>query len=81
MPCPVGNDGGPVVAKTGMGSSDALVTSLVAALLQFAGVIDLEILGKDTRIDPMGHTLPGPLRGDAARSLVHNTAQAAHNLA
>lgn len=33
--------GKPVVAKTGLGSSAALVTSLVACLLQSFGVVDL----------------------------------------
>lgn len=73
MPCPAGTDGRPVVAKTGMGSSAALVTSLVGAILQYTGAIDLGA----SDVPKAG----GPLTGEAARRLLHNTAQAAHNLA
>jgi len=42
MPCPLdAASGKPIVNKTGMGSSAALTTSLVGALLQFFGVVQL----------------------------------------
>jgi phosphomevalonate kinase len=42
LPCPLDADGKPVVRKTGLGSSAALVTSLVGALLQSANLYSLE---------------------------------------
>jgi len=41
LPCPKNERGEVVVNKTGMGSSAALVTSIVGALLQFFGIIAL----------------------------------------
>eukprot|EP01038_Epipyxis_sp_PR26KG_P014475 gene14475-19431_t len=41
LPCPKGADGNVIVSKTGMGSSAALTTSLVGALLQWFGVVRL----------------------------------------
>lgn len=38
LPCPLDKDGKPIVCKTGLGSSAALVTSLVGSLLQASGV-------------------------------------------
>ena len=41
LPCPKGVDGKVDIAKTGMGSSAALTTSLVGALLQWFGIVKL----------------------------------------
>ena len=59
--------GGVKVAKTGLGSSAALTSSLVGALLQYFGVIQLNSADSDT------------LR--RGRDLVHNISQVSHSLA
>ncbi len=68
------------VHKTGMGSSAALITSLVAALLVHSAVVDEESLryGADESIIAGTNF---PLKGSVGRDLVHNTAQYVHCLA
>ncbi len=68
MPCPLNAASGKVeVAKTGMGSSAALTTSLVGALLKFFGCVKLAGLAS-TRINE-------------DRRVVHNLSQLAHAVA
>ncbi|KAG6788584.1 hypothetical protein POTOM_004655 [Populus tomentosa] len=57
----------PEVAKTGLGSSAAMTTAVVAALLHYLGVVDLSSLSKDE----------GPVDVD----MVHIIAQTAHCIA
>jgi phosphomevalonate kinase len=57
----------PEVAKTGLGSSAAMTTAVVAALLHYLGVVDLSSLSKDER----------PVDVD----MVHIIAQTAHCIA
>jgi hypothetical protein len=100
LPCPLGPDGRPDVHKTGLGSSAALVTSLVAATLATLGVIgDLEAradsvsasssssgatagIGSFSGVQAAASARQRPVLGpEAARALVHATAQVAHGLA
>ncbi len=68
-------DGGVVVAKTGMGSSAALVSSLVGALLSFFGAARL----------PCFDDVDGSSQDEAvvkeSLDLTHNLAQACHCVA
>lgn len=69
-------DGEVIIQKTGLGSSAALVTSLVGALLQFFGVVDLSspcFEGTGSHAET--------LQGEAGQRAVHNLAQACHALA
>lgn len=62
----------PEVAKTGLGSSAAMTTAVVAALLHYLGVVSLP------------SELSGPLEGDkvsADLDIVHIIAQTAHCIA
>lgn len=65
-PNPVDEAGRVQVAKTGLGSSAALTTSLVGALLQHLGVVDLA--GNEAAV------AEGKMR-------VHNLGQISHSLA
>lgn len=65
-----------IIQKTGLGSSAALVTSLVGALLQFFGVVDLCNPGSEGTGSGVG-----TLQGEAGQRAVHNLAQACHALA
>ncbi len=70
LPCPIDmNTGEVIVAKTGMGSSAALTTSLVGALLKYFNCIALYALDKESN----GHTKD--------RRIVHNLSQLAHAVA
>lgn len=65
-PCPIDPDTGKMeVAKTGMGSSAALTTSLVGALLQWFNVVQLE--NDSTAI--------------GSKRIIHNLSQLAHAIA
>jgi phosphomevalonate kinase len=67
-------DGGKaVIKKTGLGSSAALVTSLVGALLQFFRIVDLNVA------QPVVSDITFP--GRSGKYRVHNLAQACHALA
>lgn len=74
-------DGTVTVAKTGMGSSAALVASLVGALLSFFGAARLpcfdDILDQEQARAPEGD-VPG---GNESLDLTHNLAQACHCVA
>jgi phosphomevalonate kinase len=59
------SEGNLIVAKTGMGSSAALTTSLVGSLLQFFGVISLQT----------------PTQSENNHRIVHNLAQLVHAVA
>ncbi|KAB2612509.1 phosphomevalonate kinase-like [Pyrus ussuriensis x Pyrus communis] len=61
----------PEVAKTGLGSSAAMTTAVVAALLHYLGVVDLSSMRKDHQHEK--HT--------ADLDLVHVIAQTAHCIA
>jgi ERG8-type phosphomevalonate kinase len=63
----LGSDGELIVAKTGMGSSAALTTSLVGSLLQFFGIIDLKSTSLTQR--------------ETDRSVIHNLSQLIHSVA
>ncbi|OQR87355.1 hypothetical protein ACHHYP_09100 [Achlya hypogyna] len=67
LPCPVDADGRAIIMKTGMGSSAALITSLVGAVLRFFGSV----------------TLPTPTSTTSSPGVdvVHNLAQIAHSIA
>lgn len=75
------SDGTVMVAKTGMGSSAALVASLVGALLSFFGAARLpcfdDILDQEPASAPEG-TVPGL---SESLDLTHNLAQACHCVA
>ena len=73
------------MAKTGLGSSAALTTSLVGALLQFDGIVDL-----NSGSGSNSATTTGIATGTESTSttsptkeleLIHNLAQVAHSLA
>ncbi|CAM9794975.1 unnamed protein product [Ectocarpus sp. 6 AP-2014] len=89
LECPVSEDGAVVVAKTGMGSSAALVSSLVGALLSFFGAARLPCFDGAPDEGPTGAPACGSLSGtDAAvlgvnesLDLTHNLAQACHCVA
>lgn len=68
------NGGGckPEVAKTGLGSSAAMTTAVVAALLHYLGVVDLSALTRDQHQEN---------NSDADLDLVHKIAQASHCIA
>ena len=72
---PPRTDGGEI-AKTGLGSSATLVTSLSAALLHAFGVIALPARAVDGGAVPPSST--SAAAGDAALSLLHNFAQLCH---
>lgn len=61
-------NGRAIVAKTGMGSSAALITSLIGALLQFFGLVSLPSASSKANTD----TERGGIE------LVHNLAQLCH---
>ncbi|KAF5193907.1 Phosphomevalonate kinase, partial [Thalictrum thalictroides] len=61
----------PEVAKTGLGSSAAMTTAVVAALLQYLGVVHL----------PLSTQALYPDKDDADLDLVHVVAQSAHCIA
>jgi phosphomevalonate kinase len=74
LPCPKDSQGKVIVNKTGMGSSAALVTSIVGALLQFFGASSLP-----TMID--GETTPeaaGQENHEEGLRIAHNLAQICH---
>lgn len=61
----------PEVAKTGLGSSAAMTTAVVAALLNYLGVVDLLSSSKDDQKDDFSKNL----------DIVHMIAQTAHCIA
>lgn len=62
----------PEVAKTGLGSSAAMTTSVVASLLHYLGVVNLPFSSKN---------LPAEKPADPDLDLVHIVAQSAHCIA
>ena len=64
------------IAKTGLGSSATLVTSLLGALLHAFGSIELP--SKESVKDGALPAATGALKGDAALSLLHSLAQLCH---
>jgi len=79
LACPRDETSGKVlVAKTGMGSSAALTTSLVGVLLVWFGVVSLPSSPSSTEI---GDTQQISSTGDAHKKIVHNLAQLAHAIA
>lgn len=80
LPCPRDEKGELVVNKTGMGSSAALVTSLVGALLRFFGVVYLPC---DSGEGGEGSEAEGKTNGVGVREeeglkTAHNLAQICH---
>lgn len=71
LPCPKDSDGKVIVNKTGMGSSAALVTSIVGALLQFFGASSLPMIDQEVTAGKENHHEDG-LR------IAHNLAQICH---
>lgn len=71
-PNPIDGKGRVQVAKTGLGSSAALTTSLVGALLQFDGIVKLK-LNPDAAVNDDRH--------DRDLEIIHNLGQVAHSLA
>ncbi|CAM9091981.1 unnamed protein product [Ascophyllum nodosum] len=90
LECPVSEDGAVMVAKTGMGSSAALTSSLVGALLYFFGAVHLPCVDdgpleeEQTQAPANGSspdgmdTCPGL---SESLGLTHNLAQACHCVA
>jgi len=78
MPCPTADDGTLQVAKTGMGSSAALTTSLVGSLLHFYGAVDLSPTGAGAGAGAGAGTGAAAVEG---KLLCHNLAQLAHAIA
>ena len=75
LPCPKDLTTGKVIVnKTGMGSSAALVTSIVGALLSFFGAVSLPFLDEETIHETDGL---GKQRGDGLR-IAHNLSQICH---
>ena len=73
---PPNTEGGDL-AKTGLGSSATLVTSLLGAMLHAFGAIELPgRCASDDEKPPPGHALAA--RGDAALELLHALAQLCH---
>lgn len=70
LPCPKDADGKIIVNKTGMGSSAALVTSIVGALLQFFGASSLPMIDQELTDSQENH-------GEGLR-IAHNLAQICH---
>ncbi|KAF9593616.1 hypothetical protein IFM89_024300, partial [Coptis chinensis] len=66
-----GNNCKPEVAKTGLGSSAAMTTAVVAALLQYLGVVNLSFSTETLNQE----------KDDANLDLVHVVAQSAHCIA
>lgn len=62
----------PEVAKTGLGSSAAMTTAVVAALLNYLGVVNLSLLSEDQDQD---------MTGTSDLDVVHAIAQTAHCIA
>ena len=76
LPCPKDESTGEVIVnKTGMGSSAALVTSIVGALLQFFGVVSLPSYMEDTSIDEVNNTVR---EEDEGLKIAHNLSQICH---
>ncbi|KAL7545872.1 hypothetical protein ACHAWF_009224 [Thalassiosira exigua] len=74
LPCPKDESTGKlVVNKTGMGSSAALVTSVVGALLRFFCVISLPV-----RLDGMSHTKDEHNSEKEGLRIAHNLSQICH---
>ena len=71
LPCPKDSEGKVIVNKTGMGSSAALVTSIVGALLQFFGASSLPNMDQELTISQESDHCEG-LR------IAHNLAQICH---
>lgn len=70
-----------MVAKTGMGSSAALISSLVGALLTFFGASRLPCMDDEAcGSSPIGETDCGPGFSESL-DLTHNLAQACHCVA
>ena len=63
------------VQKTGLGSSAALVTAVVGALLSHSGAVSLPRASEDGGAET---TPPGRFSGESALCLVHNLAQLCH---
>lgn len=78
LPCPKDELTGEVIVnKTGMGSSAALVTSIVGALLRFFGVISLP--GMDGEGDGLNNETNGDGgREDEGLRIAHNLSQICH---
>jgi len=72
LPCPKDSEGKVIVNKTGMGSSAALVTSIVGALLQFFGASSLPMIDGE-----MTETV-GQENHEEGLRIAHNLAQICH---
>lgn len=82
IPAPLGPDGRADVHKTGLGSSAALTSSLVAALLGLLGVVQLPGENDATPDTAAAAAAPAAVTDDVrVRALVHAVAQVAHGLA
>lgn len=71
-------DGAVIVAKTGMGSSAALVSSLVGAILSFFGAARLPCFDNPDQKPSPEDNVPGV---QESLDLTHNLAQACHCVA
>jgi phosphomevalonate kinase len=78
--CIVDENGKVLVAKTGMGSSAAMTTALVGAILHFFGVVNLQDDVRGLRHDSKS-THVSPEADTRSKSTVHNLAQLAHAVA